>query len=417
MTFGAACSPVTAQFVKNLNAERFREQFPAAARAIVRCTYVDDMLCSTETETEAIDLAKSVWFIHDQGGFEIRNWMSNSPTVLAALRGDSGVGKSLDLSSTLATEKVLGMWWCTQTDCFVYKINLARLGEDLLSGVRRPTKREVLRTVMTIYDPLGLIANYLMYLKVLLQEIWRSGTGWDDEINTQCFEKWQIWFRLLPELESLQIPRCYRLQTTIGAQTKIQLHIFVDASESSMAALVYLRFADKGIIECSLVTAKTRVAPLKYLTIPRLELQAALIGARLARNVLQGVDINISQCIFWTDSRNALSWIRADHRRYNQFVAARVSEILDLTNVSNWRWVPTKWNVADEGTKWQHRPLFTHESRWCKGPEFLWQLEEEWPTMPRPLEGTIEELRANVHVHYDTTRLKFSTERIRTWGA
>ncbi|XP_062701742.1 uncharacterized protein LOC134285262 [Aedes albopictus] len=415
MTFGASCSPTTAQFVKNTNAERFSKTHPAAVTAIVRCTYVDDMLTSTETEQEAIELAKSVWFVHKEGGFEIRNWMSNSPTVLAALHGDLNHEKSLDLSSTLATEKVLGMWWCTQTDCFTYKINWSRLGEDLLTGERYPTKREVLRTMMTIYDPLGLIAHYLMFLKVLLQDIWRTGITWDETVNRECFEKWQMWLGLLPEIEGLQIPRCYRLQTSAGENTEIELHTFVDAGENGMAAVAYLRFVEAGTVECSLVAAKTRVAPLKYLTIPRLELQAALIGARLAHFIVQGLDLTISRCVFWSDSRNALSWIRADHRRYSQFVAARVSEILDLTNVADWKWVPTKWNVADEGTKWQRRPSLTAESRWYKGPEFLWQREEEWPSVPVKLEETTEELRATIHVHYETAKSEFPIERFRDW--
>ncbi|XP_055523265.1 uncharacterized protein LOC129717404 [Wyeomyia smithii] len=275
MTFGACCSPASAQFIKNLNAERFSEDLPAAAKTIVQCTYVDDMLCSEETEEKVIELAKSVRFIHEQGGFEIRNWTSNSRSVLAALKSETCLSKNLDLSSSLATEKVLGLWWCTDSDCFTFRINCSRLGEDLLKAKRRPTKREVLRTMMSIYDPLGLAAHYLMYLKMLFQEIWRSGASWDDEINQQCFEKWQTWPKLLPEIENLKIPRCYRLRTSAGQETEIQLHTFVDAGENGMAAAVYLRYAEKGKVECSLVGARTRVAPLKYLTIPRLELQAA----------------------------------------------------------------------------------------------------------------------------------------------
>ncbi|XP_058456562.1 uncharacterized protein LOC131433959 [Malaya genurostris] len=280
MTFGASCSPATAQFVKNMNAERFYNQYPAAARAIIRCTYVDDMLSSSETEQEAIELARSVWFVHKSGGFEIRNWMSNSPAVLNALCGDQATEKSLELSSALATEKVLGMWWCTKSDCFTYKLNWTRFGKDLLGGKCFPTKREVLRIMMSIYDPLGLISHYLMYLKVLYQEIWRTGVGWDEKIDQRCFDKWQSWLKLLPDIEHLEIPRCYRRKISIDKQTAIQLHTFVDASENGMAAVAYLRFENTDTVECSLVTAKTRVAPLKYTTIPRLELQAALIGAR-----------------------------------------------------------------------------------------------------------------------------------------
>lgn len=415
MTFGACCSPASAQFVKNLNAERFSGQFPIAAKAITKCTYVDDMLCSTETEQEAVKLAESVRFIHKNGGFEIRNWTSNSNKVLAALCGAANGEKSLNLTASLSTEKVLGLWWCTSTDCFTFKVNWNRLGHDLLEGNRRPTKREVLRTMMSLYDPLGLISHYLMYLKVLLQEIWRTGVGWDDEINQQCFEKWRTWLKLLPEIEGLKIPRCYRFQTAAGNQTEIQLHTFVDASENGMAAVVYLRFAEKGVIECCLVGAKTKVAPLKYLTIPRLELHAAVIGARLANFISHGLTIQISRFVFWSDSRNALSWIRADHRKYSQYVATRVSEILDLTNICDWRWVPTKCNVADEGTKWHNRPILTNDCRWYKGPEFLRRREEAWPTIPDKLAEPLDELRVTVNVHIEAKESVLPITKFGNW--
>ncbi|XP_055543288.1 uncharacterized protein LOC129728847 [Wyeomyia smithii] len=240
---------------------------------------------------------------------------------------------------------------------------------------------------------------------MLFQEIWRSGVSWDDEINQQCFEKWQTWLKLLPEIENLKIPRCYRLRTSAGQETEIQLHTFVDAGENGMAAAVYLRYAEKGKVECSLVGVRTRVAPLKYLTIPRLELQAAVIGARLAHLISEGLTISITKYVYWSDSRNALSWIRADHRRYSQFVATRVSEILDLTNVSDWKWVPTKWNVADEGTKWQSRLVLTSDIKWYKGPDFLYQREEEWPVTPDKMVEPMDELQANIHVHTETQRM------------
>lgn len=175
MTFGACCSPSTAQYVKNLNAERFCGQYPEAVDAIIKRHYVDDMLVSVETEEEAIRTAQQVKYIHSQGGFEIRNWISNSPAVLQSLGEEDTETKNLDLSAEMATEKVLGLWWCTENDTLTYRVGWTRYDEMLLTGQRRPTKREVLKVLMSIFDPLGLIAHLLIYLKVLLQEIWRSG--------------------------------------------------------------------------------------------------------------------------------------------------------------------------------------------------------------------------------------------------
>ncbi|XP_065094576.1 uncharacterized protein LOC135715093 [Ochlerotatus camptorhynchus] len=164
MTFGACCSPTTAQYVKNINAKRFEHECPQVVDAIVRKHYVGDMLASVETEEEAVKLAQDVKRIHAAGGFEMRNWLSNSSTVLASLQAAATNEKNLSAGEEgNVTEKVLGLWWNTTTDCFTFKVS-PRYDQDLLSGDRRPTKREVLRTLMMMFDPLGFITHFLMYL-------------------------------------------------------------------------------------------------------------------------------------------------------------------------------------------------------------------------------------------------------------
>ncbi|XP_058840177.1 uncharacterized protein LOC131695699 [Topomyia yanbarensis] len=134
---------------------------------------------------------------------------------------------------------------------------------------------------MSVYDPLGLLANVLMFLKVLLQDIWRSNIGWDEPIAGQQLSKWRTWLSVLDNVEKVSVPRCYRTITT--SSSVIQLHVFVDASKNGYAAVAYFRYEEGDSIECAFVAAKTRVAPLKYVSIPRLELQAAVIGMRLAK--------------------------------------------------------------------------------------------------------------------------------------
>lgn len=176
MPFGTSCSPSCAQYVKNLNASKYEDQFPAAAEAISKQHYVDDMLVSVETEEEAIQLAKDVKYVHAQAGFDMRNWISNSSAVVEAMANETSHEKNLNIGAELGTEKVLGMWWCTATDTFTYKLS-SKHDPTLLEGLRKPTKREILRTLMAVFDPLGLISDVLIYLKVLFQEVWRSGIG------------------------------------------------------------------------------------------------------------------------------------------------------------------------------------------------------------------------------------------------
>ncbi|XP_055623316.1 uncharacterized protein LOC129766743 [Toxorhynchites rutilus septentrionalis] len=409
MTFGAACSPSSAHFIKNQNAERFADQYPRAVDCIKYEHYVDDMLASVETEEEALKLAKEVRFVHSQGGFEIRNWLSNSPKVTECI----GERTEKNLNIEMATEKVLGMWWNTATDAFTFRIS-SKHDADLLSGARMPTKREVLRTLMAVYDPMGLIANYLMYLKILLQEIWRSGCDWDEQISGKHAEKWRVWIEVLPEVRKVSVPRCYRQITSSDASTEVQLHIFCDVSESGVAAVAYFRFQQNETIECAMVGSKTRVAPLKFLSIPRLELQAAVIGARMADGITRSHRIKISRRVFWTDSRDVVCWLRSDHRRYHQFVAFRISELLETTVVDEWRWLPTRANVADEGTKWQRLPDLQPTSRWFHGPTFLWKPDSEWPGDSGELGTTAEEIRSSVFHHHIISPL-MCFERFTKW--
>ncbi|XP_062703000.1 uncharacterized protein LOC134285705 [Aedes albopictus] len=414
MTFGACCSPCSAQYVKNLNAERFKGDYPAATEVIQKRHYVDDMLVSVATEEEAIQLAQEVKQVHAEGGFEIRNWVSNSKRVIQALQEDRTEKKNLDATSEISQEKVLGMWWCTDSDTFTYKVGWNRYGQALLEGQYRPTKRDMLRILMSMFDPLGLIAHFLMYLKIVLQEVWRSGIGWDDQIDDVLYEKWQTWLGVLPQVERTSIPRCYFGGFTT-ANGDVQLHTFVDASDNGIAAACYLRSVRDGIVECSLVAAKTRVAPLKFLSIPRLELQAALIGARLAQTVSKAITIPITCRVYWSDSQDVLFWIKSDHRRYSQFVAFRVSEILDTTEMCEWRYVPTNQNVADDGTKWKGPPDLSSKSRWFIGPQFLYYSEENWPQTSKSTNTADLELRPSVMSHFQARNSVINVEEYSSW--
>lgn len=413
MTFGAACSPSCAHYVKNQNAERFEKQHPRAVECIKYEHYVDDMLASVETEEEAIKLATEVRSIHSQGGFEIRNWLSNSSNVVESLHENTATEKNMSFCTEMSTEKVLGMWWDTTTDTFTFKLS-PKHDMDLLSGVRMPTKREVLKTLMAIYDPMGLIANFLIYLKILLQEIWRSGCGWDDEIDGKLSERWITWIEALPNVRQVSIPRCYRNGTSAEQTNNVELHIFCDASENGMAAVAYFRFKEGEKVECALIGSKTRVAPLKFLSIPRLELQAAVLGARLADCIVKAHRMKITRRVFWTDSRDVVCWLQSDHRRYSQFVAFRVSELLDTTQMNEWRWLPTKKNVADEGTKWTRLPDFQPKSRWFRGPDFLWQSENEWPDNNKDQGERMEEIRPSI-LHHTVAESLVSFERFVKW--
>lgn len=414
MTFGACCSPSSAQYIKNLNAMRFEKRHPAAVDVIIRKHYVDDMLTSVENDQEAIQLAREVKLIHMSAGFDLRNWISNSSNVQRAMCEGNVEEKSLDFGSPLATEKILGMYWRTSSDTFTFKLS-PRHDPELLSGARPPSKREVLRTLMMIFDPLGLIAHVLMYLKVILQDIWRAGIDWDERIDGKILQKWLQWLNILPLVEKVEIPRCFRVKTSKDNANSVQLHTFVDASEHGFAAAVYLRFEETDVVECTLVGSKTRVAPLTYLSIPRAELQAGVIGVRLAISIIESLTIKIAKRFYWTDSRDLLCWLQSDHKRYTQYVGSRVGEILESTEISEWRWVPTKHNVADDGTKWHRKPDLSSNSRWFNGPQFLHRPSDDWPSLPVSIGTTNNELRPHLLLHFRVPKRIIEFDNFSSW--
>ncbi|XP_055542920.1 uncharacterized protein LOC129728499 [Wyeomyia smithii] len=373
VTFGAACSPCLAQYVKNKNAQEHAYKYPAASDAIIRKHYVDDYLDSADDVEEAVKLALEVKYVHKRGGFELRNWLSNSKEVLARVgENDPSKEKCLQLDIGEAAERVLGMFWKPEQDIITYSTELAVATE-------RPTKRQALRVVMSPFDPAGLLCYFLIHGKILIQELWRAKTEWDELIPENLCERWWRWTDLFRYLDKIKIPRCYFPARSTQEIVTLQLHIFVDASEEAYACVGYLRAIFPGSIEVALVGGKSKVAPLKAHSIPRLELMAAVIGVRLMKIVLKSHSLRIERTVLWSDSKTVLAWINSDHRNYRQFVACRVGEILCKSQAEQWRWVPTKENIADEATKWGKGPCMSPTGRWFLGPEFLHLTEGEWP--------------------------------------
>ncbi|KAI8120436.1 hypothetical protein CVS40_8253 [Lucilia cuprina] len=238
-------------------------------------------------------------------------------------------------------------------DTFTFKIT-QHMANNILVDNKIPTKRELLRILMSIYDPLGLIGHYLMYLKIILQDVWRSNVTWDEEIQPCHMVK--------KYCHTTMLSLTFSSYDTVDVELT---HIWPPSGDG---------FSNGINVVVSLVGSKTRVAPLKVTSIPRLELMGAVIASRFANSIVKSMTINISRMVFWSDSKTVLSWLRSDQRKYHQFVAFRVSEIIDTTELDEWRWISGKLNVADEATKWSKSgPDLSNGSRWQNDPVFLKQ--------------------------------------------
>ncbi|XP_062557016.1 uncharacterized protein LOC134221858 [Armigeres subalbatus] len=204
-----------------------------------------------------------------------------------------------------------------------------------------------------------------------MQEIWRTGTNWDEPVAEQPRELWIRWIERYRQINEVNVPRCFFKDFCPQQVSDIQVHVFTDASVSACACVAYLRTTVDGESQCSLIAAKTKVAPLRTLSIPRLELQAAMMGSRLLQNICSALTINIQRRFLWSDSATVLAWLRSDSRQYHQFVSFRVGEILSLTSVDEWRYVPSRENVAGRCHEMEWGPSFDPDCRWYQGPLFL----------------------------------------------
>ncbi|XP_062700972.1 uncharacterized protein LOC115254910 [Aedes albopictus] len=398
--FGSKCSPCQAQYIKNRNAKEFAIQYPEAAAAIIDKHYVDDYFDSTDTVEEATRIAKEVELVHSKGGFEIRNWVSNSREVLRSL-GEKSADQAVHFNrdKETGTERVLGIIWNPKEDKFSFSTEHREDLKRYLSGKEIPTKRIVLSSVMGLFDPLGLLSTFIIHGRVLIQNLWRTGCDWDEQIDQASELEWRRWIGRLPDVEAVRIPRAYFGRWKSTEIETLQLHVFTDASLQAYGSAAYFRATVGGEVRCALVMARAKVAPLKRQSVPRLELMGALLGARLLQSVMTNHTLPIQKCYLWTDSQTVLSWLRSDQHSYKQFVAFRVGEIHELTNLTDWRKIPSKFNIADVLTKWGSGPDLKDDGSWFNGPNFLQQTEEYWPAEMLPEANIADERKAVVLVH------------------
>ncbi|XP_055527667.1 uncharacterized protein LOC129720242 [Wyeomyia smithii] len=395
--FGATCSSSMAMFVKDKNARDYAEQFPEAYDAIVHKHYVDDYFDSTDTVEKAVQRASEVRFVYSKGGFEIRGWVSNSLEFLERM-GETEKKQAihLDLANP---ERVLGIVWNTKDDVFAFTTKMRDSLMPYLYDGKVPTKRVVLSCVMSLFDPLGLLAPFTFFAKVLIQILWRKGCEWDQVIDEEALEGWKRWTSYLGAVEAVKIPRYYFGDGLALDYSTLQLHIFADASENAYGCVGYFHILAGEVPRCALVQAKSKVAPIKQVSIPRLELMAAVQGVRLAENIKDNHSLNIKQVSYWTDSRTVHSWVVSDQRKYKAFVAFRIGEIISRSRPSELRWVPTKLNVADQLTKWSNGPQLDSNSSWLRGPQFLYKPEAEWPLQQFKKPNVEDEMRATFLLH------------------
>ena len=364
--FGASSSPAVAQFgLKSAASDGINKYGQNVCDFIDKHFYVDDGLKSVSSTDEALELIDKGIKLCNDGGMKLHKFASNSREVLEVLPPEIRVDsmKDLDLSKDpLPIERTLGVKWCIESDSFKFRI---------VVDSSKNTRRGVLQTVCSMYDPLGFISPVILLGKVILQDICRDGLGWDDPMPESLFSRWTRWLSELPHLENAEVPRCY-LPEEFGDLQTAELHHFSDASSSGYGQCSILRLIDvNDKIHCSLVIAKSRVAPLKATTIPRLELMAAVLSAEVGQVIGQELEYDLHH-YYWTDSKIVLGFLANDVKRFHVFVANRIQKIKDVTSTQQWLHVSSNDNPADIASRGcTGKQLLL--STWFTGPQFLLQ--------------------------------------------
>ena len=277
---------------------------------------------------------------------------------------------SIDLTQSVSVQRALGVHWCVASDCLEFRIVL----QD-----KPLTRRRMLSTISSVYDPLGLASPFLLKGRKLLQSLCNSKLDWDDPVDDRHHVAWQRWRSQLPSLETIKVSRCFK-PDDFGDLIHASLHHFSDASLSGYGECSYIRLVDTaGRVHCSFVIGKFRVSPLKPVTVPRLELTAATVAVKVGKMLESEMQYANMTSTYWTDSRAVLGFINNSSRRFHMFVANRVQLIHENSAVQSWKYVPTDSNPADDASRGLNCTTVRADHRWFTGPDFLWASECCWP--------------------------------------
>lgn len=370
MVFGINSSPFQAQFVLQEHARRNIESYQIAAEAFLESTYMDDTMDSKETDEEGKELYRQLSTLSNSANMYARKWLSNSTEVLKNIP-ESDRANKIDLDAgELPSIKTLGIVWNPKEDLFTYHAKEQVQDEQ-------NTKRSLLRSMATLFDPLGFLSPFIIRVKVIMQELWTHGLDWDDPLPEQYNKKVKNWFGELVDLQEIKVQRCLQSNAKVKSRS---LHVFTDASSEAYGAVAYQRcIYENGQVSSSFVMSKSRVSPLKAISIPRLELLGAVLGLRLAEKINNSLQMNLKDTTFWSDSMNVLWWIRNQSRKLKPFVANRIGLIQSITSPDQWRYVPTKINPADLPTRGSALKELENNVIWWNGPRFLQGSMDEWP--------------------------------------
>ena len=302
-------------------------------------TYIIDSHDSVEDDKEGVLLYQQLTKLWRMADMCARKWLSNFSAVLAKIPVEEMASEINLTSGHLPSVKTLGLSWLANEDVFSFRSSVHEESSQL-------TKSAFLKRIALLFDPLGFLMPFSVRGKILVQEMWTSGANWDDKLDEVLEGKACKWLEELPNLPSVTVHRCLKLSEEEVLSSAS--HVFVDASPAAYGATAYARYiCQSESISRRIIASKARVAPLKAVILPRLEMMGTIVCLCLATSVSSVLEFLIKQATFWSDSTDILWWIRRPSRQFKPFIANHVGEIHSVTNPDQWRFVPSKDNVGD----------------------------------------------------------------------
>lgn len=406
VTYGMCCAPFLALRVLEQLVKNEGKNYPRAVPILKNNIYVDDVLFGRDDPQIVGQIRDELIALLRCGGFELRKWASNSSALLADVDGaDHGLACNR-LLDTDERVKILGVEWNPVNDVFEFQVSL--------SDPIPKSKRSILSAIARLYDPLGWVTPVTISTKIFMQQLWREKLQWDEELHGTLNSQWRSIYSQLSHLNGTRISRWIGL----GCETKYaELHGFSDASNRAYASVVYIKVvAQSGTVTVALLAGKSRVAPLKTISIPRLELCAALLLAKLVSFIRESLSLESIPCYCWTDSTIVLAWISQHPSRWKPFVANRITEIQMLTPRVAWRHVPTESNPADCASRGLRGDEIINHKLWWHGPDWLRFESSEWPCedLNSTVETSLEQKTVSLQCSPSTTKCDLES-RYSSW--
>ena len=378
VVFGLTSSPFLLNGTIRQHLEKYRDRYPDVIRRLSEDLYVDDTTTGWNTVEEGKKFFKVAMEVMDDAGLELRKWMSNNSELQQFFDRGKECEEVIGDDTTFAKEqmngetkngrhKVLGLEWDREFDGLLFDFT------DFIARSKsiQPTKRNILSLSASIYDPLGIISPITAQIKTLFQSLCVDKSDWDDVVTGELKDRW---INLLEKIEVLKVVCIPRISFVDWNEVlSVELHGFCDSSLSLYCAVVYARIVTKTGIKVFFWTSKTKVSPLKALSIPRLELLGCVLLSELIEDVYRSIAdrILIERTICWTDSTVALCWIKGKEKSWKPWVENRVLRIRKVVNRDKWFHVAGVENPADSPTREVENFVGLFSGIWFDGPSFL----------------------------------------------